>query len=808
MSNARADYELPGAFYLGKGYDQESRSIGDDLVLYDSKDLVTHGVVLGMTGSGKTGLCLAMLEEAAMDGIPALIIDPKGDIANLMLTFPKLRGEDFRPWINEDDARKKGATPEAFAQSQADLWKKGLGEWGQGTERMGDLKEKLDVTVYTPGSNAGIPVSILSSLQAPPFEILDDSELLGDRIESTVTSLLALLGIDADPIRSREHILLSTIFGTVWRDGRNLDLAALVRQIQQPSFTQVGVLDVESFYPEKDRYELSMQMNNLLAAPGFATWLEGEALDVGKMLYREDGKPRVTIFSIAHLADSERMFFVSLLLNQSLGWMRGQSGTTSLRALLYMDEIFGYLPPTANPPSKKPMMTLLKQARAFGFGVLLATQNPVDLDYKALSNIGTWFLGRLQTERDKMRVLEGLEGAAGTQGAGFDKAAMERTLAGLGSRVFLLNNVHEDVPVTFHVRWCMSYLRGPLTKRQIKSLMDPIKEALPAPATESPVAGSGADRAKPAVPRGIDEYFLRSSTPLHEEEVVYLPGVIRAAEAHVSDKKSGIEDVAKHVQVQRFSVGGQIDFEGAADLESGLRHVVSTPEYAGAGYEKLPAEAIQTRNYKQWEDDFEDHVYRHGGFDILHCPSLEAYSMVGETEADFRQRLDQVAREKRDQLMDELREDYAKKEEKLEAAIGRAKERLAREKSQASSAKMDTLAAVGSAIFGVLLGRKKMSVGNISRGRSAMRGFGRAREQAEDVEQAEENLEELESEVKELQAERYRDLDKIDDSLDPTVEPVETVALRPYKKDIVVKALGLIWLPHRKVGEFDVEKAW
>src|SRR5712671_2206543 len=394
-----ADFEKLGVFYLGRPYDPQQKKSQDGVLLYDSKDLVTHAVCVGMTGSGKTGLCLALIEEAAIDGIPAILIDPKGDLANLLLTFPGLRPEDFRPWINEDDARRKNLSPDDYARQQAELWQKGLAAW--------------------------------------------DEELLRERIGTTATSLLGLLGIDADPIKSREHILIATILDAAWRQGRELDLAGLIQQIQTPPVKRVGVLDLDASFPSKDRFALAMSLNNLLAAPGFGAWMEGEPLDVDALLHTPEGKPRVAIVSIAHLSDAERMFFVSLLLNQVVGWMRTQSGTTSLRALLYMDEIFGFFPPVANPPSKTPLLTLLKQARAFGVGVVLATQNPVDLDYKGLSNTGTWLIGRLQTERDKARVLDGLEGAAGTAGQGFDRAGLERILSGLSTRVFLMNNVHE-----------------------------------------------------------------------------------------------------------------------------------------------------------------------------------------------------------------------------------------------------------------------------------------------------------------------------------------------------------------------------
>src|SRR6185503_17037079 len=390
--------------------------------------------------SGKTGLCLALIEEAAIDGIPAILIDPKGDLANLLLTFPRLRPEDFRPWINEDDARRKNLSPDDYARQQAEQWQKGLASWGEDGARIQRLRDSADFAIYTPGSNAGIPLSILKSFAAPPPAIREDEELLRERIGTTATSLLGLLGIDADPIKSREHILIATILDGAWRQGRELDIAGLIQQIQTPPMKKVGVLDLDAFFPAKDRFTLAMSLNNLLAAPGFGAWMEGEPLDIQRLLYTAAGKPRVAVMSIAHLGDAERMFFVALLLNQVLGWMRQQAGTTSLRAIVYMDEIAGYLPPVANPASKAPMLTLLKQARAFGVGMVLATQNPMDLDYKALSNAGTWFIGRLQTERDQARVLDGLEGAMSTAGGAFDRNKLQTLIAGLGKRVFLLHN--------------------------------------------------------------------------------------------------------------------------------------------------------------------------------------------------------------------------------------------------------------------------------------------------------------------------------------------------------------------------------
>lgn len=472
MPADHSDYEALGAFYLGKSFDLEERQRLQEYVLYDSKDLVTHAVIVGMTGSGKTGLGIGLLEEAAIDGIPALIIDPKGDLANLLLNFPELRPEDFLPWVHADDAQRKEMTVEQFAAETANTWRNGLGEWDQPPERIAKLRNAAEFNVYTPGSDAGLPISILASFAAPSEAVRSDGDLFRDRITTTANSLLGLLGIDTDPLRSREHILITRILDEAWQQGKDLDLGQLIQQVQQPSFDRVGVMDLDSFYPSKDRFELAMALNNLLAAPSFSAWLKGQPLDVDQLLYSPEGKPRHSIFSIAHLSDSERMFFVSLLLNETLGWMRSRPGTNSLRALLYIDEIFGYMPPVAEPPSKKPLLTLLKQARAFGLGVVLSTQNPVDLDYKGLSNAGTWFLGRLQTERDKDRVLDGLEGATAESGESFDRSAISEILSNVGKRVFLMHNVHEDGPEVFQTRWALSYLAGPMTRNQIRTLME------------------------------------------------------------------------------------------------------------------------------------------------------------------------------------------------------------------------------------------------------------------------------------------------------------------------------------------------
>ena len=666
------------SFYLGKDYDLAAAKRKENLVLYDSKDLTTHAVCVGMTGSGKTGLCISLLEEAAIDGIPAVVIDPKGDLGNLLLQFPSLSNQDFLPWINEEDARRKGVDAETYASQQADLWRKGLAEWQQDGDRIQRLKDSADFSIYTPGSNAGLPVSVLKSFNVPPKASMEDSELLREKIVTTATALLGLLGIEANPLQSREHILISTILETAWKQGQNLDLATLIQWIQKPPFSKVGVMDLESFYPSKERFSLATTVNNLLAAPGFSSWMEGEELDFGRFLHTDSGKPRISIFTIAHLSDSERMFFVTLLLTQALGWMRTQSGTTSLRAILYMDEIFGYFPPVSNPPSKLPLLSLLKQARAFGLGVVLATQNPVDLDYKGLANAGTWFLGRLQTERDKERVLEGLEGASATQGIPFNRQKISETLAALKTRVFLMNNVHEESQSFFETRWCLSYLRGPLTRDQIKILMAARKAMMP---TELPQRTQSVPQSKttsserPVVPPEVPQNFLpiRGVIPANSS-IHYLPCFYGAAKIYYADGKIGISADQDIIQLVPIN-----ENDSVIDWQKGNPISISDTELdrfpaEDATWGELPGELVTSKNYQRWTKDFADWVFRTQKLDLMRSPSSGQVSRDGENERDFRIRLSQTLREKRDAEVEKLRRAYASKIQAFDERIRKAEQ--------------------------------------------------------------------------------------------------------------------------------------
>jgi len=802
------EFEKLGVFYLGRPYDLAKKKPKKGWLLYDSKDLVTHAVCVGMTGSGKTGLCLGLLEEAAIDGIPAVVIDPKGDLANLLLTFPELRGEDFAPWINEDDARRKGLSPADYAEQEAAKWKKGLADWGQDGARIARLKAAADFAIYTPGSSAGIPLSILRAFSAPPSETIEDSERLREKVNATVTGLLGLVGLSADPIKSPPHILVSAILEAVWRKGQDLDLVSLIQQIQTPPFSRMGALDVESFYPANDptdnpskgRFSLVKRLNNLIASPGFAVWMEGEPLDMGSMLYTPEGKPKISILSIAHLNDQERMFFVTLLLSQVLSWMRVQSGTTSLRAILYMDEIFGYFPPIANPPSKAPLLTLLKQARAFGLGVVLATQNPVDLDYKGLANAGTWFIGRLQTERDKARVMEGLEGVMLGAGSKFDKARMEQVLAGLGSRVFLMNNVHDDAPEIFESRWTLSYLRGPLTRTLIKALMS-TRRAVSAGATARGEEKSFGDQpalqtSRPMLSPGVPQYFVpvRSSPP-QGSALVYQPRLLAAGQVHVTDAKAGV-DVRRNLLVLAAMSDGPVPVKWDEAVETALAvsDLGQAPE-SDAQFAALPAVAGQAKNYAGWSKDFAAWLYRSQAVTVWKSARLKEISRPEESERDFRIRLQQVAHERRDEATERLRRKYAPKLASLQERRRRAEQAVAREKEQANQSKVQAVISVGATLLQAFMGRKAVSASTIGRATTAIRGAGRVIKDAKDVGLAEDNAAAIDRQIAELEAQFQSEVEKLAASLEAQ-EPLDRLTLRPAKGQITVTLVALAWLPY------------
>ncbi len=781
-----ADFEKLGAFYIGRGYDPAKDALAADPLMYDSRDLTTHAVCVGMTGSGKTGLCISLLEEAALDGIPALVIDPKGDIANLMLSFPGLTPAEFLPWIDPAEAGRKGTTPDELAKKTAETWKTGLAEWGQDGDRIRRFREAVDIAIYTPGSTAGLPLSILRSFAPPPAG--SDGAATRDRISAAVAGLLGLVGIAADPLKSREHILLSAIFDAAWSKGNALDLAGLIGAIQKPPFDKVGVFDVETFYPAKERLQLAMSINNLLASPGFGVWLEGEALDIQRLLFTAEGKPRISIISIAHLTDPERMFVVTLLANELVAWMRRQPGTAALRALFYMDEIFGYFPPTAMPPSKLPLLTLMKQARAFGLGVVLATQNPVDLDYKGLSNAGTWFIGRLQTERDQARVIEGLMSAQA--GAGFDRGALEKLMAGIAPRVFLMRNINDDAPILFRTRWAMSWLRGPLTLPEITRLMSGRKAA--EPAKPEAAAATPKPAARPTLPSGVGEIFLAAKPGTGE--LVYRPRIVATAELHYADKAAAVDSWTRGAWLAPLADGDGAPAWSDAVAVPNLDAVTAAGPVENAGFAELPAAALAARNYEGWGKALAATLYQNGAVELLAAKSLKLTSNPGESEGDFRARLAQGLREHRDREVTKLREKHAARLKSLEDRLQRASDRVEREKSQYTQRKLDTAISIGTSVLGAIFGGRSVAT---TRAGSAARSAGRVFSERGDVARADESLESLTAERNELLGRIEQEAGALTATLDPASIALERHRIAPRKSDIAIGRIAIAWEPWR-----------
>ncbi len=815
-------FEKLGALYLGGEVDPASGERAGMLLL-DSRDLTTHGVIIGMTGSGKTGLGVGLIEEAAIDRIPVIAIDPKGDLGNLLLTFPDLTPADFRPWVNEDVARQRGVDPETYAAQQAETWRKGLAGWGQDGERIRRLREHADFAVYTPGSSAGIPVSVLRSFDAPPQALIDDLDAFRERVQSAVTGLLGLLGVSADPVRSREHILLSSILDDAWRKGRSLDLGALIQAVQQPPFTRLGVMELESVYPAKDRFALAMQLNALLASPGFQAWMEGEPLDVASLLYTPAGKPRVAIFSIAHLGDAERMFFVTMLLSAVLAWTRSQPGTTTLRALLYMDEVFGFFPPTANPPSKQPMLTLLKQARAYGLGVVLATQNPVDLDYKGLGNTGTWFIGRLQTDRDKARVLDALDGAMAGSNP-IPRAELDRLISGLGQRVFLMHSVHRGAPTLFTTRWVMSYLAGPMTLAQIRRLAnrdatevahvrrltrpdatESAQVGAPAPAAPvvpvatgtpaAPAAAVGSARVRPLLPPDVRQFFVPPVA--RSDGLSYRPAVLAVADARYAQARLGVAET-RSLQVLVPLEDGPIAFSPdraeAADLPLDF---LDTEPVPGAAFADLPADASQPRSYTAWSRELVRWIQSSQPIVLFESKELKLTSNVGESERDFRIRLSERAREARDAQADRVRQRYESRFRTLQDRLRRAEQAVARRSAQSQQAVLNTGVAVLGGLLGAMLGGG--AKGQVGRASTAARGAGRVAQTRQETAMAGETVEAVRAHIAELERELQAELRQLEDAAIGEA-PLEEVAVRPNLNAISMRLVALAWLPYGPSG--------
>ncbi|HEY3345973.1 MAG TPA: DUF87 domain-containing protein [Anaerolineaceae bacterium] len=821
-------------FYLGK-------SLSSAPIAYDPADLTTHAVVVGMTGSGKTGLCIGLLEEAALAGVPALIIDPKGDLTNLLLHFPQLAPADFQPWIDPEAARRTGKPLEALAVETASAWQAGLAEWNILPERVAALAAAARFGVFTPGSDAGYPVSILASLKAPALGWEGNKEVLREKIASTVTALLGLVGYkDVDPMRSREHILLSNIFEAAWSQAKDLDLTELILQTQTPPFDKLGVFPVDKFFPQTDRFQLAMLLNNFLAAPSFQTWIEGQPLDAASLLFTPEGLPRHSIFYLAHLEDAERMFFVTLLFSAVETWMRTQSGTSGLRALVYFDEIAGYLPPVANPPSKPVMLRMLKQARAFGVGLLLASQNPVDIDYKALSNAGTWFVGKLQTEQDKERLLDGLLSAAG----GLDRAELDRQISALGKRVFLLNNVHAGPPALFQTRWTMNYLAGPLTRTQIPALnrlaessssaakpegqpAQPGFAAAPSssagavvsqpsanpaePVTAAPVSAPNGTQTRPAVPGGVDEYFFPNNLTFTEAAksagktlspqplpggLLYYPALLAQVEIRFLDRRYGVEATRRtSALVQDPDRRGLVRWDEhpfhALDPQKLERNPAPQARFAS-----LDAPFTDARSMAALQKDFLDWAYRGGSLCLASNPALKLYGDPDETAAAFAARCAQAAQQEAAAENAKLDAGYQKKLAVLQEKLAKEQRQLSSNQGELSQRKMDELGTGLENVLSLFGGRKKRLSSSLTKHRLTQ-------QVKSDIDESQVTIADLQKQIAALQQERAATLQAITDRWTQQASAIEDLTLIPKKTDIFLDVFGLTWLPYYLVQDGD-----
>lgn len=800
-------------FRIGGHVDPATHERTGPAAIVPSADLTTHGVIVGMTGSGKTGLGIVVIEEALAAGIPTLLIDPKGDLANIALTFPSLSPEEFEPWVNESDARRADQGVPDFAAAEAQRWTAGLAGWDLAADSVRALHDAADVTIYTPGSGHGVALNIIGTLEVP--EDLSDPQAVQEEIDAYVSSLLNLVRIDADPLSSREHILLSTIINHAWNDGRSLDLAGLVAAVQQPPMRKVGVLELDAYYPATDRMPLALKLNGLLASPAFSAWLGGQRIDIGSMLRTPQGAPRCAVITTAHLDDAQRQSATSVILAKLISWMRRQSGTSDLRALLYMDEVAGYLPPTAKPPTKAPLLLLLKQARAFGVGVVLSTQNPVDIDYKALSNTGTWLIGRLQTEQDKARLVDGLTSAAGT----VDTSVAADTISGLGKREFLLKRASQDSVDVVTTRWAMSYLRGPLTRDQVASLNGrgappAITDSAPAPQTTStpaapPAAAPAAVPAPvPTPPSGTatSAAAVPPAAPLADDETPVAPTVAARIPVHHLDPAASWAAAVAAVPGHRYAAGvvarvtlrfdeAKADLVHDQEYEAVLfpitegpagddfiavdyddRDLVAEPA-PGAVYKLAPAGIGKAAWWRDLRSSLIDHLYRTMSVTVPANPALKLYGRIGESDGAFAERCRQVADDRADTKIAALTARYGKRITALERRVSAAGRTVAREESERTS----TLA---TGLIGGLFGRSSLGA-SARRASSAQRQLDAARDRWED----------LAAGLSDLRAELDEEAESIRQEWRDKAAQVSQLEVSLEKSDITVGDLGLVWVP-------------
>ncbi len=778
-------YEKLGLFYLGKELDLKNFQPTDDLLLLKNKNLTTHAAIIGMTGSGKTGLGISLIEEATLDNIPSIIIDPKGDMGNLLLAFDDFDPKKYEEWIDESEARKKGLDISSYAKKIASTWKEGIKSWNQDENRVKRFKDSANFNIYTPGSSSGISLSVLDSFEAPSSEILEDLDTYSHLLNSTVTSILALIGLDSD-FNSKEYLLLSTIFNYYWKKNQSLNLEELIGNITNPPFSKVGVLTLKSFYPQSERLKLAMKLNNILASPTFASWIEGEALEIENLLYK-DTKPCVSILSIAHLNESQRMFFVTLFLNKFIAWMRRQSGSSNLKVLLYMDEIYGFFPATSNPPSKNPMLLLLKQARAYGVGITLATQNPIDLDYKGLSNIGTWFIGRLQTKQDINRVIDGLI----TNKNSLDKKKIQSIISNLKSRQFLLKSAHRDKLALFNTRWVLSYLKGPLSKVEISKLM---KDKKIKPNVKEPYLikkeHKNTPSTKPIISESIKEYYYNKTL---SKNIMYEPYMICDATIRYFNIKRAIDKIEKISF--KYYLDDSMDSINWSEFEinEDERDFYETKPKPSCSFYSLPNFILQAKNTKEFERDFQKFLYREKKLKLYRCKRLKLESNVDESLQNFQIRVIDILKEKKENSIEKLKERFAKKRDLLELKLQKALNKLEKEELDVSEKKTDTLLSFGMTLLDAFLGKKAIKRSTTSRAGATIRSAGRIFKEKEDVKFAQQKVELLKEELEELESNLKEKIDELSSEFDINNYPIDEFFITPKKSDIDILNVSILW---------------
>ncbi|MGV1004247.1 MAG: ATP-binding protein [Candidatus Nanopelagicales bacterium] len=784
---------------LGGPVDPGTHSRTDGTASLPPEELTTHAVIVGMTGSGKTGLGVVLIEEVLRSGIPALLIDPKGDLTNLALTFPQLSPQEFLPWIDEAAAGKAGQDADGFAAAQADSWTTGLAGWDLGPAQVAALHDAADVTIYTPAADHGVGLNIIGTLEVPAD--MADPQAVQEEIDAYVSSLLNLLGLESDPLSSREHILLTNIINDSWTHGRDLDLSTLVASVQTPPIRKIGVLELDSYYPPGDRQKLALKLNGLLASPAFQAWLGGQRIDIAEMLRTADGRPRCAVITTSHLSDEQRQSVTSVLLAKLISWMRRQSGTSDLRALLYMDEVAGYLPPTGNPPTKAPLMLLLKQARAFGLGVVLSTQNPVDLDYKAPSNAGTWMIGRLQTEQDKARLLSGLTSAAGT----IDASAVSATISGLGKREFVLKRASRDAVEVFTTRWAMSYLRGPMTREQISSLRGATAPTRSAPATTTDArddAARGPDArgtsmapttvaddettVAPQIAAGVRQCYLDPAASWSKAVGAVpgarlAPGVVARVNLHFDDRKAAISADQEYETVLYPLVAAPLgqDFR-PVDYDD--RDLLADPP-ANAVFKFPPGEV---KNKSWWTALRRDLTAELTRTQVLGLPAnapLKLYGRLGETATAFALRAQGAAADEADTEIASLRQKYERKFLALQRRVETAEQAVTRQESARNAALTQEMV---DGLMGGLFGGRKTSVSaSVRRGTAA----------ANRVANAQDKVDELSRGLADLEAELAAETRAIREKWQALAAELSTCPVTLAKADVKVTDLALVWIP-------------